>query len=260
MFNLKSEKIKRISKNFLPVFSILVVLVLLAFAGSSHDKQRCTKVTINIKDREFYQFISKKDVLNIITNREKDPLERRKLSSIELRAIESKLVNSSFVKEAQAYFNIKGELTVELTQRVPVLRVLNSQNENYYLDTEGKRMPLSNHFTAKVPLATAEYLLQENDSIKDVLNKKLYYLASYLSGDKYAKALSGQIIFDESHEFTVIPRLGNFEIFLGDTSDLSNKFVRLKSFYKSSLPQDGWNAYNRINLKYKNQIIVNHKE
>nr|MDQ3072570.1 hypothetical protein [Bacteroidota bacterium] len=90
-----------------------------------------------------------------------------------------------------------------------------------------------------------------------VLDKQLYHLAAYFLKDNFAVALTGNVHADSNAEFTITPRLGKFEIFIGDTSNLEDKFARLQAFYRKSLPLEGWNTYKRLNLKYKNQIIAN---
>ncbi len=38
-------------------------------------------------------------------------------------------------------------------------------------------------------------------------------------------------------------------------SDLAVKFRKLKILYNEGLKYEGWNNYEKINLKYKNQVI-----
>ncbi|MCX6352006.1 MAG: hypothetical protein NTX03_09095, partial [Bacteroidetes bacterium] len=136
----------------------------------------------------------------------------------------------------------------------------NQRGEAYYLDSKGNVMPLSDHYSARVVVASTPYEAKENDSIINHLNAKLFALANAINKDSFLFALTGQIAFDSAQEFSIIPRMGNFEIVLGDTSVLEDKFIRLRSFYKSALPQEGWEKYSTISLKYKHQVIATRKE
>jgi cell division protein FtsQ len=254
------SRIAQLKKLLLPGILFILLCVLASFAAKQNKTQTCKGVLINITDEEDYQFLSKKDVIKAVNNNGGLLIKGRKLSDIDLLGVEKRLLRNPFVKSAQAYMDMKGQLKVEVSQRVPVIRVINPAREGYYLDKDGKRMPLSSSFAAYVPLATPGYMelqVQEKDSVLKIMDSSLFVLSQFIRQDSFARALTGQIIIEPNNEFTLIPRLGNFQIFLGDVSDLDDKFTRLKSFYKTSLPQAGWNTYNRISLKYKNQIIAN---
>lgn len=251
------EKLKQGRKYILPSVSVILIFILLGFAEKSHHNRYCKGLFVDILDEEEFQFISKRDVQEMLTNHESQPIAGKNISTIHLHQIENRLLQNSFIKDAQAYLNLKSELHVKVHQRVPVLRVLNERNEQYYIDSDGKSMPLSPNFTAHVPIATASFLKADKDSIVGIFNSELYKLAIAIRSDKFMNALCGQITVDNHYEFSIIPRLGKAEILLGDTSDLKNKFVRLKSFYKTSFPQAGWGKYRDISVKFKNQVIAN---
>ena len=240
----------------LPGISVVMVFILVGFAEKSHRSKACENLNVDILDEEEYQFINKKDIVNIITNHGTDPIQGTNISTIQLRQIENRLLQNSFIKDAQAYIDMKPEMFVKIKQRIPVARIENSKGEQYYIDNEGKTMPLSPNFTARVPIVTASFSPANNDSTLTKFNTVLFKFIANIDQDKFASALCGQITVDNRYEFSIIPRLGNIEIFMGDTSDLPNKIVRLKSFYKSSLPQAGWEKYRSISVKYKNQVIA----
>ena len=89
----------------------------------------------------------------------------------------------------------------------------------------------------------------------DSLLTNLYRLAMYITHDKFLKAQIDQIYVNESGEFELVPRVGNQLIILGSADDLEAKFKKLFAFYKYGLNKIGWNKYNTINLKYKNQVL-----
>ena len=258
------ENLKKLlsgSKKFiLPGIAVVLVFLILGFAERNHSEKFCQGPVINILDEELYQFVNKKDILDIITNHQSDPVSGKNISTIQLHQIENRLLQNSFVKDAQAYTNMKSELYVNIKQRIPVLRVVNEKDDQYYIDNEGKTMPLSPNYTAHVPIATASFKRRDNDSLVRLFNTQLFKLISAVNSDKFMSALCGQITVDNRYEFSIIPRLGNMEIMMGDTSDLQNKIVRLKSFYKTSLPQAGWGKFGSISVKFKNQVIAKENE
>ena len=58
---------------------------------------------------------------------------------------------------------------------------------------------------------------------------------------------------DNSFELT--PQVGNHVVMLGDRSDWSNIFTKLKTFYQYINTENAWNKYSKIDLQFKNQII-----
>lgn len=236
-----------------------ILLGMASFADRQHKSLICARVNVNILDQKDYQFISRRSVLASLAARGADDLMGRQVDNINLRYVEGRVQQNSFVKDVTAWFNMKGELNIDLHQRVPVVRVANPLGETYYLDLDGKRMPLSDEYTALVPMATADYNYTpyKKDSVFHAMDSSLHVLAMYMQRDSFAMALSGQILVQPENQFVLIPRLGNFQIYLGDVSDLDDKFLRLKSFYRATLPQVGWDTYKTISLKYRNQIIAN---
>jgi len=57
----------------------------------------------------------------------------------------------------------------------------------------------------------------------------------------------------------LIPKVGNHLIIFGDTSQMSQKFENLILFYRKGLTKVGWDKYNIINLKFKNQVVCSKK-
>jgi cell division protein FtsQ len=247
-------------KYILPAALLLVLIILASFADSQQGDQRCQKVKINILDGDKTRFLTDTTITGIITKNGTDEVIGKKASNINLDKIESRLAKNSFVKSVDAHLDMSGDLIIRLEQRKPLIRVFTPMLQQYYLDEEGKHMPLSDKYTAFVPVATPNYttLPEKKDSVFRAMDSSLFVLAEYLQTDSFARALTGQILIEQDNEFTLIPRLGNFTIFIGNVADLNDKMKRLKSFYRISLPQAGWDRYSRINLKYKNQIIANH--
>ena len=57
------------------------------------------------------------------------------------------------IENAEIFLTLSGGLGAIITQRTPVLRVTN-KTETYYYDKLGAKMPLSNNYSARVPITT----------------------------------------------------------------------------------------------------------
>jgi cell division protein FtsQ len=74
--------------------------------------------------------------------------------------------------------------------------------------------------------------------------------------------LIGQVYLEADGDFILIPLLGEQQIVFGQarsTEEVSDKFERLKHFYKEALPHEGWNKYIEISVKYEGQIVCRKK-
>jgi cell division protein FtsQ len=171
------------------------------------------------------------------------------------------LEQDPFVENAETFVDVKGNLNLKIYQRQPILRVIDNNNLNYYLDKNGVKMPLSKYYSARVPIITGavppyvnDFLKQKKYALKDV-----FYLVQRLNADVFFAPMIQQIVIDAAGEFTIIPILGDQKIRIGTLDDLDEKLERLKIFYKEAMPYEGWRKYRSISVKYKGQIVCKKK-
>lgn len=249
------------------LLSVLLIVVL-GFVKKQHDRMPCSKVDIVIEENEDANFINRIDILQTAYDKG-DSLIGQPLESIDIKKLEMAYLQNPSIEKAQVSESIDGEIKIYVKQRTPILRVINYKNDSYYIDLEGKLMPLSESYTARVPIATG--LITESYAntysldllsrdINDTLLTKfiiddLYLLAKYINESEFWKAQIEQIYINADREIELIPVFGNHRILLGDATDLRDKFNKLLVFYKEGLNKTGWNVYTKINLKYKNQVV-----
>jgi cell division protein FtsQ len=151
-----------------------------------------------------------------------------------------------------------GTIRIEISQRQPVLRIMNQFDQDYYVDKNGFKIPLSANFTARVLAANGfidEPFNGKIDTLHTQLAKDIFKTVDYIRKDALWDAQVAQVYINQDHEIELIPRVGNQRILLGNADSLDVKFHNLLAFYKQALPQVGWDAYKVINIKYANQII-----
>lgn len=227
----------------------------------------CEHIKVNIQDETSNYFIEEADVLNMLNDRG-EQLIGLPIDQINVNKLEEFLLLNPSVKDANVYRTYNGDVRISVVQRNPILRVINKSRESFYVDEEGSVMPLSNKYTAHVLVASGDIDLsftklsnanQSNDNEETVENSKqqlldLYNLASYIYQNEFWRAQIEQIYINND-EYELVPRVGTHIILLGDISDYKIKFKKLMALYKQGLPNVGWNKYDKINLKYDNQVI-----
>lgn len=246
---------KRIFAGFAWVASLTGLVVLMSFIEFKKDGMVCKRVKVYIPGSQY--FIDEQEVDNIL-GVSSHTLVGRKMENINLHNLENKLKANPFIESAQVYADMDGVIWVEVSQRQPIMRIMNRFDQDFYVDQHGLKIPLSNNFTARVLAANGyidELFANRVDSLHTVLAKDLFKTADFIRKDSLWNAQIAQIYVNQQREIELIPRVGNHRILLGDADSLENKFHNLKVFYKKALPMVGWDTYKIINIKYANQII-----
>lgn len=228
---------------FVGLFAYLIIV--LTFANAKLGEVKCKGLQVIVDDTDDNAFIDEHDVLSII-KRSYGDIKGRDIVNIDKDSLERLLVRNSVIKSAQIYYSLDGFFHVEITQRKPVLRVLTG--DGYYVDEDGKVMPLSGKYTSRVVVATG------NISKKFACGG-LYPFVMALKNDDFWDALIEQIVVVRDNEVVLIPKVGNFRIVLGKVDDYAAKMEKLRFFLKEGIVLKGWNVYKEINLKFDNQVV-----
>ena len=233
----------KINRNYIKILTILVLIVsLYSFTNVRNNKRVLEKVDIKILDSEnlfvTHPMVNK---LLIQNNVEVTNITKEKLV---LNKLEEALNSNKMVENAQVYLSVNGKLGVEIKQRTPIVRL--GGNNPCYLDVNGKVMPLSPIFSARVPLVTGNV---SKDNLDDI-----YKLAMFVRNDEFlSKNVIG--IHQKGNDFELKFRIENFVIKLGKVENLEKKFNNLKAFYQKALKDNSLNDYAIVDLQYKNQVV-----
>ena len=238
----------------------------LGFVSEKRNEQICTDVVITIVDSVRSRFVTAGDVHQMVENRT-HKMRGVLLDSINIPSIEQRLSEFPPIKRVDIYKTINGTVHINVTQRTPVVRIINRYGDNYYLDEQGELLKHSNRYSAHVLVANGYINLrppQENYNVftaevvpgRRNIMRELFALASYINDDKFWKAQIQQIYVNENGEFELIPLVGEHLIVFGIFDNPDVKFSKLESFYRNGLNVKGWNTYKIINLKYEDQIVA----
>jgi cell division protein FtsQ len=231
------------------------LVVLMSFIEFKKSGVFCKAVKVYIPGNQY--FIDKEEVDNII-NVHKHQLVGRNMESINLHDLEKRLKANPFIESAKVYADMDGIIKVEISQREPVMRVMNQAGQDFYIDQHGLKIPMSPNFTAKVLVANGyidEAFGNKLDTLHTEIATELYKTAQFINKDSLWSAQITQLYVTQDHEIELIPRIGTNRILLGNADSLENKFHNLLVFYKQALPQVGWDRYKLINIKFANQVV-----
>ncbi|MEZ2334074.1 cell division protein FtsQ/DivIB [Mucilaginibacter sp. RCC_168] len=231
------------------------LIALMSFIEIKKAGVICTVVKVNIPGSQY--FIDKQEVDQILQT-SSHTLIGRKLEGIDIQDLENKLRANPFIEFAKVYTEMDGVLRVEVSQRQPILRIMNHYDMDFYVDQHGLKIPLSPNFTARVLVANGfidELFTNHVDSLHTKLAKDLFLTADYIRKDSLWDAQIAQLYVNKDHEIELIPRVGSQRILIGNADSLQVKFANLIAFYKQVLPKVGWDKYSTINIKYSGQVV-----
>ncbi|NHA04875.1 cell division protein FtsQ [Mucilaginibacter sp. HC2] len=231
------------------------LIALMSFIEIKKAGVICTAVKVNIPGSQY--FIDKQEVDQILQT-SSHTLIGRKLEGINIQDLENKLRANPFIEFAKVYTEMDGVLRVEVSQRQPILRIMNHYDMDFYVDQHGLKIPLSPNFTARVLVANGfidELFTNHVDSLHTKLAKDLFLTADFIRKDSLWDAQIAQLYVNKDHEIELIPRVGSQRILIGNADSLQVKFDNLMAFYKQVLPKVGWDKYSIINIKYSGQVV-----
>lgn len=236
---------------------VITAVILIVFAVENKETDNVSGVEIKINPLENGNFlIDKEDVFTAIERSFGFKLEAQKIGNVNIERVERVLEEEPFVKDAEVYMDTKNKVHISLTQREPILRIVDKNGKSFYLDREGKQMPLSKHYTARVPVATgdiapyeADYMMRKQNIIKD-----LYYMVQFIAADEFWHSMIEQI-YVEDGKFILIPKVGKQKIEFGKFEKVESKFKRLRAFYEEGMSRVGWKKYRTIVVRYDGQVI-----
>ncbi len=208
----------------------------------------CSGFEIEVKNNaDGKQFVNAGDIEKYVKEKGLDPTGKQ-LKEINTNAIEEAILTNQLVKQASVYVTNTNAIKATIEERKPILRIIANSGENYYIDDEGTKMPLSKHFTAYLPVATGTIT-------EDYAKAELYKFALFLHKNDFWNAQIEQIIVLPDKDIKLIPRVGEHQILLGNIQGYEERLDKLLTFYQNGLNETGWNKYSVINLKFDKQVV-----
>ena len=237
-------------KSLIIVFDIAIaaylVLAVTAFNKPAEKATVCSEVNIDIEDEIVDGFLDAKAVKNVLEKARLYPLGHP-MADISARNIEETLQKNPFIETAECHKTQSGHVCISLKQRMPVVHVMATNNDNYYVDSNGNIMP-ETRVATDIVVATGWIS-------RKYAQKSLSNVAKIIIHDKFWQNQIEQINVLQDGTMEIVPRVGEHIVYLGSPVNIKNKLERLRKFYQYGLNQAGWNKYAYINIEFDNQII-----
>jgi len=227
---------------------LLLVLtgVLFGFAQQRNERRKLTGREVKFTD-ENSPFITVSAV-NKLLIQNNDSVTSIPKETLVLREMESRLLQHPMVRNAQVFVTIDGTLGAKIEQRNPIARVAGSAQ--FYIDEDGKKMPLSTVYSARVPLITGT---SKTDFTE------LTPLLLKLKNDAFMRQLVVGVHERSNGTVELLLRKEGFKVVFGPLEAMDKKFQNFKAFFQKAQKENMLTAYSLVNLEFGSQVVATKK-
>jgi|GEM_PF-490320 hypothetical protein len=252
---------------------VLLLIVLIVMGNLFIGYRNIQKVQINVVYGKSDTIIRANEIEKSLTLQYGNLLSKRK-KDIDERTMEAFLKNNPYIEDAQVYQTLSGDLKIDIKQGEPVIRLCTKEGQEYYIDRQGKIMPIvSTMQTTDVVVANGDIsisrqlLAKQRIDTSNAVNKfrperniiYLYELANMIYSDSILAYQIDQIFVSQIGNYELIPKIGSCVIRVGTMTDMSEQLRKLGYLYKEGFSRVGWDNYSAIDLRYKNQAVCTRK-
>lgn len=225
---------------------LMITLVIFLFSFTSHrNATRKVKKTEVVFVGENSLFLKSETVNKLLIEKNQD-LKTINKDGLDLNKLEKSINNHQMIRKADVFVSVDGVLKAVVEQKTPVGRVFDKTG-SFYIDYEGNKMPLSDNYTARVPLLSGEITAVKKEKLSEVLKM--------IAEDDFLKKniIGVQVLPNGS--LIMANRNYDYQIDFGITINIDRKFKNYKAFFQKAVLDSTLDQYRRINLKFTKQVV-----
>ena len=233
---------------------LLVLLFIISWKAK--EEKKCANIDVElVGENTVALFMDEKEILQII--HEKGIQAGMPIGAVNLNELEKSLQSIKWIKHAEMYLDNQQSLKIKIEQRIPIARIFSAAGVSFYIDKEGRRLPLKQLTVLRLPVFTGFPSDQEKMSSPDsVLLNDVLHFTKVIQNDSFFMAQIAQVNIESNGEFEMVPSLGDHIVLMGTAENVEDKLNRLYSFYKQVWVNSGVNAYQVLDCRFDHQIVA----
>jgi cell division protein FtsQ len=220
------------------------VVFLYSFTAKRNNDRKTDKIVVEFVNKAEL-FVGYETVNKLLIENAGD-LKTIGKDKVVLNRLEKLLNEHDMIQKSEVFVSINGVLKAVVTQRTPIARVFD-ENESFYIDSKGDRMPLSVVQTARLPLVLGE--------ITNKNKKEMHDLLLLIYNDDFLKKNITGIEILPSGSLRMTNRNYNYDIEFGKLVEVERKFDNYKAFFQKAVHDTLVDKYKVINLKFTHQVV-----
>ncbi len=221
---------------------VALIVFLFAFTGNRNELRKIKEVEIEFVEEQ-NPYINELTVNKLLIQNQVGVTDVGK-EILVLNNVEKGLDAHKMIEDSDVYLTVNGQLKARIKQRTPIARV--NAIVPFYVDITGNTMPLSDNYSAHVPLVS-------NVSEREV--SEVFPLLRKIQKDKFLKKHVVSVHRNLSGDYQLGLRVYDFEVIFGKVEALDSKVKNFKAFYQKALKDQSLNKYNKVSLQFRNQVV-----
>ncbi len=245
-------------RNLLVALTCLLGLGGMAVFAALRQAQRPVQtIVVDVANDFNNYFISERGVTALLTDGGKEPIIGTLPPGPRLRELENRLRRHPFVRDAQVYRDLSGDLHADVHQNRPIARLVHADNRlDCYIDAAGARLPLSPLYTARVAtVSRAGGGALPTTFFQDSTSRGYLEFIRYVDEHPFWRAQVAEVFVEAGGKLSFTQQVGDQRVEFGPPVAIAEKFGKLMVFYRQIPSVLGWDTYRRVNVEYQNQII-----
>ena len=237
----------------------LILLALLSYIAIASmwaidyaEQQTLDDIVINIDKNSPTKFVTKEGVVQKL-GKTADKIKHTPIAELNIEKLERQLSQDNSFENVECYITSDNKLQIDIVPMIPEIRVFSPDGKSYYINKDGKRIDTGNEFFMDVPVVTGNF--DQKFPAKNILP-----VTRHIAADDYLKNLITMIEVKSATNILLYPCIKGPVINIGDTTELTKKFDNLTLFYRKVMNHKGWETYDTISVKFRNQIVATRRD
>ena len=226
------------------VLMFALVVFLFSFTSMRNNARKLTKSEVVFVNGENL-FVKTETVNKLLIENKQDASSIRK-DKLDLNKLEKSICKSPMIEKSEVFVTIDGVLKAVVKQKTPIARIFD-ESGSFYIDYQGSVMPLSDEFTARVPLVSGEIIKANNVELNKLLR--------FIYDDEFLKKNIIGIAVLSNGGLKMTNRNFNYEIEFGSIINVERKFNNYKAFFQKAVLDSSLYNYKKINLRFTQQVV-----
>lgn len=225
------------------LIAFVAVISLYVFAYQKNTNRNIAKTEVVFLG-ENTQFLQQETVNNLLIEN-KNHFKTANKVALNLDNLESAVSKNPMVEKSEVYLTIDGILKAKVTQKTPVTRVFDNHG-SYYIDKNGTTMPLSQNYSARVPVLSGQIGGYKKEIIKilNIINQDDFLKKNIIG----IEVLPNDGLIMKNRNF-------DYQIDFGKPIHIEKKFKNYKAFFQKAIEDSSIYKYKKINLKFTQQVV-----
>jgi cell division protein FtsQ len=226
------------------LFVLTLVIFLFSFGKIRNSNRNLQESKVEFVGNEPL-FVTHESVNKLLIENKTDASAIRK-DALDLRSLEEVLNQHEMVEKAEVFVSIEGVLNAIVKQKTPIARFAHN-DKTYYIDSQGNKMPLSESYSARVPLITGEE--------SKIASKQVHDIMMLIHEDEFLRVNIIGIKVLSNGALELKNRGFEFQVVFGGAVNGKEKFNNYKAFLQKAVGDSSVYQYRKIDLRFNNQVV-----